>query len=321
VETVSKVTVGIICGGSSAEAEVSRSSAGAIVAAAKRTFGRVLTIELNSKIPKKLLGAKIDVAFPVLHGSPGEDGTVQGFLEIMGIPYVGSGVLASACAMNKVVAKHIFRSAALPTAPDTVVCASENRKEAIERVLRMLGTEVVVKPAGQGSAIGVGFANDEGSLEKALDRALEYDEKVLVEKRVVGKEVTVALLENERPRAFPVVEVRLPANAWYDYAHRYTPGLSEHVIPAELSGTQTEQCQAIAEKAHAALGCRDLSRVDFVVPAEGDPIILEVNTLPGMTPTSLYPDAARAGGFSFEKLVAYLVERALSRSLRATTQP
>jgi D-alanine-D-alanine ligase len=142
----------------------------------------------------------------------------------------------------------------------------------------------------------------------------------LVKKRVVGKEITVAVLEQERPRAVPVVEVRLPANAWYDYEHRYTPGLSEHVIPAELNGTQTERCQAIAERAHAALGCRDLSRADFVVPPEGDPIILEVNTLPGMTPTSLYPDAARAGGFSFEELVAYLIDRSYSRRLRATAR-
>ena len=183
-----------------------------------------------------------------------------------------------------------------------------------------VGTDVVVKPVGQGSAIGVGFAKDETSLKKALDEALAFDEKVLVEKRIPGKEITVAVLENERPTAFPVIEVRLPANQWYDYEHRYTPGLSEHVIPAELSGTQTQQCQAIAEKAHTALGCRDLSRADFVVPTEGEPLILEVNTLPGMTPTSLYPDAARAGGFSFEELVAYLIERALSRKLRPTAQ-
>jgi D-alanine-D-alanine ligase len=316
VKTVSKVTVGVICGGSSSEAEVSRSSASAMVAAAQRRFGRVLTLELDSKMPEKLLTGEIDVAFPALHGPPGEDGTVQGFLEIMGIPYVGSAVLASACAMNKVIAKQIFRSAGLLTAPDAVVYGSENRREAIERVLTTLGTEVVVKPTGQGSAIGVGFANDEDSLKKALDRALDYDEKVLVEKRVVGKEITVAVLENERPKALPVVEVRLPANPWYDYEHRYTPGRSEHVIPAELNGTQTERCQAVAERAHAALGCRDLSRADFVVPTEGDPIILEVNTLPGMTATSLYPDAARAGGFSFEKLVVYLVER----SPRATAR-
>jgi len=147
--------------------------------------------------------------------------------------------------------------------------------------------------------------------------AFNYDARVLVEERIVGREITVGILERNGVEALPVLEVRTPAGSWYDFQHRYTPGLSEHLVPAPLPSAQYMRTQELAVRAHEALGCRDLSRVDFVVPDGGEPVVLEVNTLPGMTPTSLYPDAARAAGLSFEALVQILVERAWSRRTAA----
>jgi len=309
-----KPRVAVVCGGPAAEAEVSRVSGRGVADALLATYENVVTLELDEAITERLKAEHIDVVFPILHGPPGEDGTFQGLLEIVGIPYVGSGVLASACAMDKIVAKQIFRANGLPLAKDIVVQRSEGASRAASRILDLLGTDVVVKPSSQGSALGVLFGRDVPDLEGALENAFSYDDRVLVEERVEGREITVAILEREGIEALPVIEVRTPPGSWYDYEHRYTPGLSEHIIPAPLHEEQCRRTQQIAKLAHESLCCRDLSRVDFVVPEGGEPIVLEVNTLPGMTPTSLYPDAARAAGVSFETLVAYLIERALSRS-------
>lgn len=289
-------------------------SAKGVADALRTQYSRVQTFELDASIREALTKASIDVAFPVLHGPPGEDGTFQGFLEILGIPYVGSGVLASACAMDKVVAKQIFRAYGLPVARDLIVHRAEGQGKAATRILDTLTQAVVVKPSCQGSAVGITFAEGKKQLQAALEKAFTYDERVLVEERVTGREITVAILERDGMEALPVIEIRTPAGSWYDYEHRYTPGLSEHIIPAPLPKEQYARTQEVAKAAFQSLGCRDLARVDFVVPDRGEPVVLEVNTIPGMTPTSLYPDAARAAGISFEALVAHLVERAWARS-------
>ena len=309
-----KPSIAVVCGGPAAEAEVSRVSGRGVANALLATYEHVSVLELDEAIIDYLKEAQVDVIFPVLHGPPGEDGTFQGFLEIVGIPYVGSGVLASACAMDKIVAKQIFRAHGLPVAKDTIVNRNEGARRAASRVLDLLGADVVVKPSSQGSALGILFGEDLKDLEQALEQAFSYDERVLVEERIEGREITVAILERDGIEALPVIEIRTPPGSWYDYEHRYTPGLSEHIIPAPLPEVQYRRTQEVAKLAHESLLCRDLSRVDFVVPEGGEPIILEVNTIPGMTPTSLYPDAARAAGLSFEALVALLIERALSRS-------
>ena len=278
------------------------------------TYEDVIVLELDEAIVEHLKEAHVEVVFPILHGPPGEDGTFQGLLEIVGIPYVGSGVLGSACAMDKIVAKQIFRANGLPVARDTVAKRSEGASRAARRVLDLLGPDLVVKPSSQGSALGVLFSENLTDLERALEHAFSYDERVLVEERIEGREITVAILERDGIEALPVIEIRTPPGSWYDYEHRYTPGLIEHIIPAPLPRAQYRRTQGVAKLAHESLCCRDLSRVDFVVPEQGEPIILELNTLPGMTPTSLYPDAARAVGLSFEALVAHLIGRALSRS-------
>ena len=308
-----KPSIAVVCGGPSAEAEVSRVSAKGVADALRATYSKVEMFELKPSVGEALNKAAIDVVFPVLHGPPGEDGTFQGYLEILGVPYVGSGVLSSACAMDKVVAKQIFRAYGLPVARDVIVHRDEGKTVAARRIHEVLGQDVIVKPSSQGSAVGISFARDRQELEAALDRAFGYDERVLVEERITGKEITVAILERNGIEALPVIEIRTPAGSWYDYEHRYTPGLSEHIVPAPLPKGQYERTQEVAKAAFQSLGCRDFARVDFVVPERGEPVLLEVNTIPGMTPTSLYPDAARAAGISFEAFVAHLAERAFSR--------
>lgn len=317
MKTISKhLTVAVVCGGTSAEAGVSRVSGRSVAEALRATYADTLLLELNASLADVLKTNGVDVVFPVLHGPPGEDGTFQGFLETLGLPYVGSGVHASACAMDKIVAKHLFRDAGIPVARDRIAHCQEGAPASARRIEDALGKSLVVKPARQGSALGVAFPKDGSELEAAMRDAFAYDERVLVEERIEGKEITVGLLERNGLEALPVIEIRTPAGTWYDFEHRYTPGLSEHLLPAPLPDALYRRTQELAKAAHVILGCRDLSRVDFVVPDNGDPIVLEVNTLPGMTPTSLYPEAAKAAGLSFEELVAHLVERACSRPRR-----
>jgi D-alanine-D-alanine ligase len=311
--------IAVLMGGPSAEAEVSRSSAAGVAAALARTFDDVRTLELDADCARALTAFAPDAVFPALHGPPGEDGTVQGLLELLGLAYVGSGVRASACAMDKVLSKHVFRSAGLPVADDQLVRRHENPERALERILDTLGPSVVVKPSRQGSALGVTLVNDAQQLAAALDTALAFDELVLVEERIIGREITVGVLDEQRPdgalfrRPHPVIEILTPEGTWYDYAHRYTAGESRHRIPATLDEPVTRTLQDIAMSAHDWLGCRDLSRADFVVTADDRIVLLEVNTLPGMTPTSLYPEGAAELGLDFPALTALLVGNALRR--------
>jgi D-alanine-D-alanine ligase len=306
--------IAVICGGPSAEAEVSRVSAAGVSEALKASFKQVHTVELDDQLAHLLLELNPDVVFPVLHGPPGEDGTVQGFLEILGLPYVGSDVHASANAMDKVISKQIFRRAGLPVIDDVVLLKSDGVIEGVQRITGNLGDYVVVKPARQGSALGVHIIDSSNQLHEALEDAFQFDRQVLAEQRVDGKEITCGVLErNGRVEAFPVIEVVTPVNSWYDYEHRYTKGFSEHIMPAELPEEQTRRIQQIAIGAHQSLGCRDLSRADFIISSDTEEYLLEVNNLPGMTPTSLYPDGARGIGLSFEELVVVLVGNALKR--------
>lgn len=304
----------VISGGPSAEAEVSRVSARGVTDALMENYGSVVNVELGPDLALRLADLNPDVTFPILHGPPGEDGTLQGFLEIMGVPYVGSDVHSSSVAMNKILAKLVFEAAGLPLARQTVVSRGQAISASVELIGKRLGQDVVVKPSSQGSALGVTRVSDSNQLQRALDTAFALDEHVLIEQYIHGKEITVGVIDtDEGPRAFPVIEILTPIDTWYDYEHRYTKGLSEHVMPAVLPAAQTKRLQEIAVAAHRSLGCRDMSRADFIVPNDGEEFLLEVNTLPGMTPTSLYPDGARGYGLSFPELVSYLVERAAGR--------
>ena len=305
--------IAVINGGDSAEAEVSRSSARGVIRALEENYSEVTGIELTADIATSLKDAAPDVVFPILHGPPGEDGTLQGFLEILGYRYVGSDVHSSAFAMDKIVAKEIFRAAGLPVAAQCVVSRNLGEADAVTRIVEQLGDYVVVKPACQGSAIGVTLIDNANQLHQGIADAFSYDPRLLVEERINGREITVGVIDTDKgTEAFPVIEITTPEDSWYDFDHRYTEGWSEHLMPADLPDDQTRFLQSAAIRAHQALGCRDLSRADFVV-TESDIYLLEVNTLPGMTPTSLYPDGARGYGLDFPALVSHLVERALKR--------
>jgi len=233
--------IAVICGGPSAEASVSRVSAAGVTKALQANYKNVHTLELDETLTTTLLALKADVVFPVLHGPPGEDGTVQGFLEILAIPYVGSGVHASACAMDKIVSKQIFRQSGLPLIDDLILDKSNPIESSVERIIDKLGTYVVVKPSRQGSALGVAILENGNQLHSALEEAFRLDDQVLVEKRIDGKDITCGVLERAGvAETCPVIEIVTPEDSWYDFEHRYTEGLSQHVMPAPLSEATTQ---------------------------------------------------------------------------------
>ena len=309
------LVVAVLMGGPSAEAEVSRVSAAGVAGALKEAGHRPALVELDRNTNAALVDLAPDVVFPALHGPPGEDGTVQGFLEILGLPYVGSGVHGSATAMDKSLPKAVFRRAGLPLVDDVVIAAHADPAGAEREVLDRLGDRVVIKPLSQGSAIGVTLVANGGELQTGLRKALEFGGGVLVEPFVLGKEITVGVLDlhGSPPKALPVIEIRTAQNEWYDYTNRYTKGRSDHIIPAPLTADVNVRLQQIAVTAHLSLALRDLSRADFIVTDADDIVLLEVNTLPGMTPTSLFPDGARAIGLDFPALVDALVRSAQAR--------
>ncbi|WP_422466003.1 D-alanine--D-alanine ligase family protein [Endozoicomonas sp. ALC013] len=307
------ITVGIICGGPSPEAIVSRLSAGRISPPLEKNYRKVVTLELDKMLPANLTLHQVDVVFPVAHGPMGEDGCLQGLLEIMSIPYVGSTVLGSACALDKVATKRILQAAGIPMAKDCIVSRGDPLNRSVSQCMEALGEKVIIKPFAQGSGIGIQFARGEQELEERLGSGFEKDEQLLVETFIHGREVTAGVLELDSPQVLPTTEIITPDNAWYDYTHRYTPGLSEHIIPARITDYQRKRVQEIALQAHQLLRCRDISRSDFMVPENGEPIFAEINNLPGMTPTSLFPDGARHAGIEFEELICRLIDNAMLR--------
>lgn len=308
--------VAVLAGGNSAEASVSRSSATGVARALESRGHDVTVVEVDGALVGTLGEMAPDVVFPVLHGPPGEDGTIQGLLTMLGLPFVGSDVRGCAVAMDKHVAKALFRSAGLPVADDVLIESGTPLAAAESRVTAVFGsphTGVVVKPLRQGSALGVTPVPAGETLALPLSEALAFGDGVLVERYVLGREITVGVLDEHgrEPIPLPVIEIAVAAGEWYDFVNRYTPGKSEHIIPPDLPPAKLDALQDMALQAHRCLGLRDLSRADFVVGR--DVCLLEVNNLPGMTPTSLYPDACRAVGVSFGELADRLVQSALRR--------
>jgi D-alanine-D-alanine ligase len=252
-----------------------------------------------------------DAVFIALHGGRGEDGTVQALLETAGIRYTGSGILASALAMNKDRSKALFREAGVQTAPHLLVDASSEKERAAAgaAVERSLGYPVVVKPNCQGSSVGFSFVQRAEELGAALRAAAGFGGRCIVERYVPGREITAAILEGE---ALPLVEI-IPEGGFYDYKRKYTKGTSRYVAPAELDAATAERIRREAALAYRALDCRDYARVDLRLSEEGEPYCLEVNTLPGMTELSLVPMAAKAAGLGFEELVERIARAAAAR--------
>jgi D-alanine-D-alanine ligase len=260
-------------------------------------------------------GERIDVAFVAIHGPWGEDGTIQGLLELLGIPYVGSGVLASALAMDKAMARLVLAASGVEVPRGFVVSAADEPGGSLAaRAATELRYPVVVKPVSQGSSFGITIVEGQEGLGAALAEALRYDERALVEERVEGTELTVGVVGREPdPAALPVIEI-VPKRSFFDYRAKYDPELSDEICPARIPDELARRAQELALAAHRALGCRDLSRTDMIAAPDGRMPVLEVNTIPGMTANSLVPKAARAAGIGFAELCERLVELALERA-------
>jgi D-alanine-D-alanine ligase len=302
--------IGVLMGGLSAERDVSIRSGEAIVAALAERGYDAWPLFVDRDIDLVLRQARIDVAFVTLHGRYGEDGCIQGLLELLGIPYTGSGVLASAMAMNKARAKDLFRLNNLPTAPGYVVEAEHGGGEDLVELHGSFGFPVVVKPAGEGSSLGIRIARDELELETAVEEALRFDDDVLVERFIEGKEISVGILDGKPLGAVEIV----PKRGFYDFHNKYTSGRTEYHLPARLSPERYRSALRLATMAHEALGCEGATRVDLIVSDKGNEVVLEINTLPGMTPTSLLPKIAHSAGLSFEELVEEMLRGARLRA-------
>ncbi len=297
-------------GGLSAEREVSLKSGAAVHQALLAKGYDAVAIDVGRDLSEVLKREGVQVAFIALHGRYGEDGCVQGLLELMQIPYTGSGVLASALAMHKLYSKQAFAASGILTAP--FHCFRCGQKVSLSTL--KFGLPLVVKPVQEGSSVGISIVKLESELEAALELAFMYDDEILVEQFVKGQEVQIGILDEKPIGAIEIV----PKNEFYDFEAKYTDGMAEHIFPARLDHELYEKAQQVGLAAHRALGCSGYSRVDLLVTEVGDCFVLEVNTLPGMTALSLLPEIASKGaGLSFEALVESIIESS-SLKIKAT---
>jgi D-alanine-D-alanine ligase len=295
--------IGVLMGGLSAEREVSLKSGAAVHEALLRRGYDAVAIDVDRDLAAVLVTERIGAAFIALHGRYGEDGCVQGLLELMQIPYTGSGVLASALAMHKLYSKQSFAAAGILTAP----FRQFRRGEKVLPAELPFGLPLVVKPVQEGSSVGISIVKGWDELEAALELAFRYDEAVLVEQFIKGQEVQVGILDDQPIGAIEIV----PKNEFYDYEAKYTDGMAEHIFPARLEPALYQTAQQVGLAAHRSLGCTGYSRVDLLVTPTGECYVLEVNTLPGMTALSLLPEiAAKGAGLPFEVLVERIIESA-----------
>ena len=283
----------VLMGGRSSEREISLKTGNAVARALRELGHEVIEMDLTDDLPCRILDLKPDKVFIALHGPYGEDGRVQGMLDILGIPYVGSGVLGSAVAMDKDVTKRILRSEGLPT-PDWV-CVRKGEEVTWDRF------PAVVKPADQGSSVGLKVVKNREEMSEAIKELFSLTEKVLVEEFIGGRDMTVGVLK-ERP--LPVIEIR-PKKGIYDYESKYTKGMTEYVFLEDED--LSRKLKDLAMRTHRLLGLKDMSRIDFRVTDRGDPYILEVNTIPGMTELSLFPMACRRAGLDFKEMLSIIV--------------
>jgi D-alanine-D-alanine ligase len=294
--------VAVLLGGKSAEREVSLKSGGMVLKALRAKGLEAHAFDPKEKDFAALEKERFERVFIALHGRFGEDGTVQGILEWLGIPYTGSGVLASALAMDKLRTKRIWAAEGLPTAPHVVLTRESNLKS----IPRALGFPLFVKPAREGSSVGMSKVKRAADLEEAFALAVNYDAVVLAEKFIDGPELTVAILGEE---VLPVIRIETPRE-FYDYEAKYIANDTRYLIPCGLTKAKEKQIQALCLKAFKALGCRGWGRVDLMLDRRGKPYLLEINTAPGMTDHSLVPMAARAVGISYEDLCVKILEGA-----------
>ncbi len=296
--TLKHRNIGVLMGGTSSEREISLKTGHSIYKALHQEGYKPIAIDVGKDIVADLIKHKIAVAFIALHGPLGEDGSIQGLLEVLGIPYTSSGVLASALAMDKVKAKEIFQAHQIPTPAWQVV--QKGQKAPVQKF------PVVVKPVRQGSAVGVTVVENQSQLPGALNQSFRYEDTALIEQYIQGKELTVGVLNNQ---PLPVIHI-IPQNKFYNFESKYAPGGSRHLIPARISSNLEKKARLLGVAAHQSLGCRGATRVDMILDNHNRFFVLEVNTIPGMTETSLLPDAAKASGYSFNNLVLEILKDA-----------
>lgn len=294
--------IAVVMGGPSAEREVSLNTGRAILAALQEKGYDAIGIDLVPRhFVEQLKKEKIDLVFNAIHGLYGEDGLMQGTLEMLEIPYTGSGVLASAIAMDKAVTKRLFTAAGIPTPRSRVYNKRDAGRDLASEILTEFGLPVVVKSAAQGSSIGVVIVEEPASIEFAVKEAFKYSDHIVVEEFIKGKELTVSILGTDQPEALPIIEI-VPESGRYDYSSKYTKGATEYIVPARLDAELACHVQQVALEAYMLLNCRGIGRVDVMLDRNNKPYVLEVNTIPGMTATSLVPKAAAAVGISFADL-------------------
>ncbi|MGD0153293.1 MAG: D-alanine--D-alanine ligase [Thermacetogeniaceae bacterium] len=303
--------IAVMMGGNSSEREVSLRTGNQISKALHEKDFEVRQFDPAGKFIGNLEEFKPDVVFIALHGKYGEDGTIQGLLEMLGYAYTGSGVLASALAMDKVMSKKVFMAEGITTPGYRSFRKEEiaDRGHARDELVELFSYPVIVKPSRQGSTIGITRVGNEAELEQALQLAIQFDDEVLVEQFIEGMEITASVLGTRDPEVLPLIEI-ISDTGFYDYEAKYSASLSHHIIPARVAPEIALKIERIALRAYQALGCRHFARVDFILSDEHVPYVLEVNTIPGLTETSLFPDAAKAVGISFPDLVARLVNEA-----------
>jgi D-alanine-D-alanine ligase len=309
-ESTKKLTIALLSGGVSSEREVSLNSGDQVYAALDKSRYDVRRYDPKADLLRLVNDAgRIDAALIILHGAFGEDGTVQGLLDLLGIPYQGSGVLGSAAAMNKLAAKRLYQQAGLPI-PDHVVAARGGGFDA-DAALERLGLPLVVKPAVGGSSVGITIVRRREALRAAVEEGWRHDPSVLVEAYIQGTEITGGVIGNDALEALPIIEI-IPNRdrEFFDYTAKYTPGACEEICPARIDAELTAAAQRLAVAAHRTLFCRGYSRTDMMLRGR-DIFILETNTIPGMTATSLLPRAARTAGYSFGRLLDRLIKLSL----------
>jgi D-alanine-D-alanine ligase len=311
--------VAVLKGGPSLERQVSLRSGARVEDALERLGHEVAPIDAGTDLIPRLRDVDPDVAFVVMHGRGGEDGTVQELLEILGIPYTGSGVLACARCMDKVLTKHLLRDAGIPTpeffAFNETAFNELGAAEALPAIGEQLGFPIVVKPAGQGSALGIKFATAAEALPAAIVAAFSYDTRVLLERHVDGRELAVSILDgDDGAETLPTVEALPRERDFYDFESRYDFGRTEFECPADLPADVAERVDEAALGTYRLLGCEGFARVDLMLDGSGEPMVLEANAIPGLTETSLLPQAADAAGIGLDALVERILELGLRRS-------
>ncbi|MDR3256143.1 MAG: D-alanine--D-alanine ligase [Endomicrobium sp.] len=300
LEKLNNKKIGVLYGGLSSERTISIKSGKAVLNVLKKLKLNVCGIDVNRNIAEEIKKEKIDIAYIVLHGPMGEDGAIQGMLEVMGIPYTGCGIFSSAASMDKDISKHLFKYVGILT-PEWKTL---KKFEAVPEIKKY---PVIVKPVSQGSTIGVTIVKNDSQFVEAAKKAFKYDKEIIIEKFIDGKEITVGVLNG---KALPLVGI-VPKGGFYDFKSKYQKGGSKHIIPARISKKAYKMAQNSAEKVYKIFKCKAICRVDMIVDKNDKVWVLENNTIPGMTETSLVPDEGRAVGYNFENLVLKIIESAL----------